>query len=38
MMNEETKKPRNERWEAFERIWAKGKTNKMVNVLWKNVR
>ena len=33
MMNEETKKPRNERWEAFERIWAKGKTNKMVQRL-----
>ena len=33
MMNEEKKKPRNERWEAFERIWAKGKNNKMVQRL-----
>ena len=23
----------NERWEAFDRIWAKGKTNKMVQRL-----
>ena len=33
-MTEEKKQPRrNERWEAFERIWAKGKTNKMVQRL-----
>ena len=27
------KKPINERWEAFDRIWAKGKSNKMVQRL-----
>ena len=37
-MSEETKKPRNERWEAFERIWVKGKNNKMVQRLMEKVK
>ena len=32
------KKPRNERWEAFDRIWAKGKTNKMCMRLMEKVK
>ena len=37
-MTEEIKKPLNERWEAFERIWVKGKENKMVQRLMEKVK
>tara|TARA_R110000824_G_scaffold354999_2_gene542122 strand:- start:559 stop:915 length:357 start_codon:yes stop_codon:yes gene_type:complete len=36
-MTEERKKPVNERWEAFGRIWVKGKQNKMVQRLMSKV-
>ena len=35
---EEKKAPLNTRWEAFERIWIKGKNNKMVQRLMEKVK
>ena len=37
-MTKEINKTPNERWEAFERIWAKGKLNKMVQRLMEKVK